>query len=88
MRQTLEPNNPSRTAAAPFRPVVIRPTPLRLVSLERRMRSDRRLAEAVRTLPAFRQKLAHALHLHDAAARRRFASTTAVADHLAAMAAD
>ena len=87
MKQTLEPSNHRGTAGAPFRPVVIRPAPLRLEGLLRRIRSDQRLAETLRTLPAFRRKLAHAVHLHDAAARRRFASQAELADYLSSIVA-
>jgi hypothetical protein len=87
MKQTLEPSNGRGASQVPFRPVVIRPAPLRLEGLERRIRSDQRLAETLRTLPSFRRKLAHAVHLHDAAARRRFASQAELADYLSSVAA-
>lgn len=87
MKQTLEPSNSRGAPHAPFGPVVIRPAPLRLDVLERRIRSDHRLAETLRALPAFGRKLAHAVHLHDAAARKRFASQAELADYLSSIVA-
>ena len=87
MKHTLEPVEVRKREQPRFRPVVIRPEPLLLAGLLHRLRSEARLAGAVRDLPAFRAKLARALHLRDPAVRRRFADEGELADYLQRIAA-
>jgi hypothetical protein len=65
-------------------PVVIRPRPLRLAELERRLRADFRLAAALAEQPTFCATLAGVLFARDAEARSRFADVDALAAHLRA----
>jgi hypothetical protein len=65
-------------------PVVIRPRPLRLAELERRLRADRSLATALAAQPSFCATLAGALFARDAEARTRFADVDELAAYLRA----
>ena len=65
-------------------PVVIRPRPLRLAELERRLGADRRLAAALAEQPSFCAMLAGALFARDAEARSRFADADELAAYLRA----
>jgi hypothetical protein len=81
-------NHDKTTAALEDRkgelPVVIRPRPLRLAELERRLRADRRLAKALAEHTSFCATLASALFARDAEARSRFADVDQLAAHLRA----
>lgn len=63
-------------------PMIIRPEPLRLADIERRLRDEPDLAWAVRTRPAFCATLAHALMRRDEHARARFADHHDLGRHL------
>lgn len=76
---------PSADAAFPL---VIRPAPLHLVDVERRIRQDESFARLLREQPEFRSTIARAVHARDAAAKHRFESPTALADHLKALRAE
>lgn len=67
-------------------PLVIRPRPLRLVDVERRLRSEAGLAARLVARPDFAGQLARALFARDREARTRFADPAALAAHLAAQA--
>ena len=63
-------------------PVVIRPEPIRLAEIERRLLRDASFARSMTERPDFRIRLAFAIHHRDAEARQRFATAAALADHL------
>lgn len=69
-------------------PLVIRPAPLHLVDVERRIEQDESFARLLREQPEFRSTIARAVHARDAAAKQRFESAAALADHLKALRAE
>ena len=74
--------NPSRHDPIDL-PLVIRPAPLRLSDVERRLRGNERFARALDEHPELRATLARAIWNRDAVARARFADAASVAEHLA-----
>jgi hypothetical protein len=64
-------------------PLVIRPAPLRLFDVERRLRSDLRLLRALREHPELRATLSRAIWNRDPAARARFPDASSLGEHLA-----
>jgi hypothetical protein len=79
-----EPRSLNRNGHDPIDlPLVIRPAPLRLCDIERRLRGDRRFARALDEHPELRATLARAVWNRDPEARARFRDVGSLADHLA-----
>jgi len=63
-------------------PLVIRPAPVRLRDVERRVRHDEVFAVLLRSEPAVRATVARAILARDEEARQRFGDVHTLADHL------